>query len=558
MKPLLVWLVLFSCVSLAYTKVQISIDPALIGLRESATVQIISDEKLQRLAPPEEQKNLRINYSGESRSSSFTIINGRASAQTSFVYTFVVGAEAPGKYKIGPFRYQIKAGALETETVTLTVSKQARQQKAPDRNDPFAFIEEMTRGPKLPEIRTILKVRPERVNINEQVILEVVLLSDTREAMDYQYQEVRPLSTGKISWTDISSTIEPGTRQVTEGYSRTLKRYVCFPIESGKLGIEPPAFIGVTPFGQMEIPRQNIGLEVIPPQDPTPGLRYYGVLNGTARVTPVSNAASADLEIVLTGNGNLNTLANPYEGLKIVGLNWSHPSTDLKLKEYRNGEARFELTSRYHITAERNGSYTIPELSIPTEYRGKKSLFRLPALRFDISGGKSAGSGIELPAAEKTHSVFTLFQNTSAFALLFIILILLPLGAYLYSLWKEKLAEDPVFARKTFSDQMLEEATTAAISSVKTGDLKSCCSELRRIMLDYPASRLGLPEGTSASGLEEALNRKGKKQLWNEWKKRFDDINRMLYSGSMDEKKAGSPEPAQIAEFLKKNFRSLK
>lgn len=244
--------------------------------------------------------------------SSFTIINGRMSGSTS--RTWVLTATAPGKYTIGPARVRVGGGVIETEPITIEVTKGASQH-----SDPNA-----TQGQSRdPNLFTTITLSKSKAYVGEQIVATYMLysrynsLETTKSDMpklDGFWAENVEL--GETSWDPQLSTVN-GLQYRTA----VLKKQVLFPQKPGKQRIAPftmecvvnRSFFNRGSAVEIRSNAAEVTVMALPPNAPPSFKGAVGELEMVVKADRTEVKANEAIELTVTyaGKGNLKLMDAP-------------------------------------------------------------------------------------------------------------------------------------------------------------------------------------------------------------------------------------------------------
>lgn len=166
---------------------------------------------------------------GPFESSSFNYVNGRMSSTVS--RTWVLTATKPGRYTIGPAKARIGNGVIQTEPITIEVSKGSAPPPAPaeaqgqQRGDPNLFIS--------------LVLSKSKAYVGEQVLASYYVYN---RYPNVEIAKVDPSKPNGFWVEELSVDNAPREQRVVNGlpYNVTLiKQQLLLPQRSGTLRIEP-------------------------------------------------------------------------------------------------------------------------------------------------------------------------------------------------------------------------------------------------------------------------------------------------------------------------------
>lgn len=167
---------------------------------------------------------------GPFENSSFNYVNGRMSS--SVTRTWVLTATSPGTYKIGPARMRVGNGTIQTEAISIEVTKGAAR-------PPDPAVAQGQRGD--PNLFGSINLSQNKGYVGDQIIATYTLYSrySTLEPVKYDFPKLNgfwseEIEMGEVGWQDQLTTINGVQYRVA-----ILKRQLLFPQRGGKLRIEP-------------------------------------------------------------------------------------------------------------------------------------------------------------------------------------------------------------------------------------------------------------------------------------------------------------------------------
>ncbi len=484
------------------------------AINEETLISIELNKKAKNIVPPK-GNDYSVTYAGLSQSSQVTIINGKLTSKQSYVYNFIFVPKKAGKIELPPFKIEIDK-VYETQPIIFNVVKTAKRQK---RKDPFSQLEELIQ-PKIIVPRMGLKLfsNKERAFQNEQIILDLYLYSDKEEALSYGLKEINPLRTDKAICYEIPVNSNP--QKEGAFYKKLIKRFVLYPIDKGLLAIAPPLYVAITPYGQLEVKGENIGIDVNSFKE----FSYIGELNASISVNTNIIKTGEVLKITLTlkGNGNLKIFSNLYENLKIDHLFISRKEGDLKFSEFNRGKAYFINQIDFEIIPDRDGEYTIPSLEIKyySDEKIQKKI-KLPEIKFKVSA--LTLSEDNLPQ----YRVVTKFKSNDIIVfhplviIIFFLMFLLPFGAYGYSLFKKKFETDIVFRKKILANKKLDSFLKEAKDLLAKNDYKSFYLSLSKTIFYYLTYKYNLSASLSFKEIINELSEKVDENILENLKEKY-------------------------------------
>jgi hypothetical protein len=249
---------------------------------------------------------------GPFENSSFNYINGRMSSSVG--RTWVLTATTPGKYTIGAAKVRVGGGFIQTEPITIEVTKGAARP-----SDPGAS-QGQNRDPNL---FATIALSKSKAYVGEQVVATYTLYSrySNIELSKYDLPKMdgfwaEEIDLGDTNWEDQLQTVNGLQYRVA-----VLKRQVLFPQRSGKLRIEPvelQCLVNRSFFNrgsQVNVRSNTVEITSIalPADAPTGFSGAVGELDMQVKVdrTAVKANEAIDLNITYSGRGNLKLMEAP-------------------------------------------------------------------------------------------------------------------------------------------------------------------------------------------------------------------------------------------------------
>lgn len=249
---------------------------------------------------------------GPYESSNFNYVNGRMSSSVS--RTWVLTGTAPGKYTIGPAKARIGGGVIQTDPITIEVTKSSARP-----SDPNA-TQAQSRDANLFATIALSKTK---AYVGEQITATYTLYSrySNIELSKYEVPKMdgfwaEEIDLGETNWEDQLQTVNGLQYRVA-----ILKRQVLFPQRSGKLRIAPmelECLVNRSFFsrGSMVSIRSNAAevTALALPSPPPAGFQgAVGELNMTVNVdrSAVKANEAIQLSVTFSGKGNLKLMEAP-------------------------------------------------------------------------------------------------------------------------------------------------------------------------------------------------------------------------------------------------------
>lgn len=509
-------------------EINISIENSTIGLNEKGLVSIELNKKAKNIVPPK-GNNFEIIYAGVSESSQLTIINGKMQSRHSYVYNFFLIPKKIGRLEIPPFTVEIDK-TYQTKPISINVVK--NQPKSRSR-DPFADIEElMMPRVKIPVLKLRLVPDKQTIYQNQPLIIDLYLYSDQKEALDYSMKEVSPLRTDKSIFYDISQSASQNIIKEGGYYKKLLKKFVFYPVESGLLAIAPPVFVVISPYGQLEVKGDNLGIDVKPFKE---GFKYVGDLGATLKISTNTLKVGEILSISLTlkGNGNLKLFSELYDKMKIENLFISRKQERLSFERMVGKEPYFINEIVFEVIPEKEGNYKIPSLKL--EYYNNSFISKeiiLPEINFNVISLNETVDNIEYRVIKDTKNYNFIIFNPF-FIVLFITMFLLPFLALFYNFFKNRLERDPEFKKRFMANKKLSLFLRDAEKFLNEGDYKSFYLALSKAIFYYITDKYNIPSSLSFREVLNKIEDRVDKNIIKSLKEKY-DYCQMAYSINFD------------------------
>lgn len=324
-----------------------------------------------------------------SRSTSLTMHNGPPSFSQVRVFSLTLSPRKKGTLVIQPGSVVVKGKTYKTEPIRITVKPgKLSPSRSPSRTppsspfgaldrfaddfdqafDPF-FSRERHPSEKAIFLRSQLDKR--QVFLGEQTTFSIYLFSrgPVVDINSLQIPKLDPF------WSEEIPSSRRGERRVIEGVTYwvyILKRFALFPLQSGKLNIDPVRAELTTGFlslssRNLQLASQPLSLEVLPlPSGSPPGFSSSNVGRWklSAEATPLKSSVGQPitLRVSLIGVGNLHDIAMPpipsLPGMRVYDPTVTEKSSFSK--RLWGGNRVLE----YLLMPQKSGSYTIPSLQL--------------------------------------------------------------------------------------------------------------------------------------------------------------------------------------------------
>lgn len=338
---------------------------------------------------------------GPMESSSFSSINGRMSRSVSRIWYLT--ATQPGSYVIGPSTVRVGGGTMQTDPITIKVTKGAAGSSNADVN---------RAQKKDPNLFCTISLSKSKAYVGEQVIATYTLY--------YRYNSLQPqdYNLPKLNgfWAEEVDMGGPnnGSTQTVNGLRynvAVLKKQVLIPLHSGTLRVEPmtlnylvnPGFFSSGTPVRIQSNASELTVVDLPGGKPADFMGAVGDLRMevTAGTPQVKANEAIDLSIRFSGRANLKLIDAPK-----LNLPPDFDSYDPKINDKitvngsgMSGSREFQ----YLLIPRHAGKYDLGTLSFSYFDPSSSSYKQLKSapLTFDVQPG-DASSGATVGAPAKT------------------------------------------------------------------------------------------------------------------------------------------------------------
>ncbi len=532
--------------------VDASVDASEIGTEEVVNFTIaFSGENLPDIQTPEAPaaQGLVLSRPFPSTSRNVSILNGRMSQSLSFSWTYQPIQE--GNAKIFSTSVTVDGATVDTKEIEITVVPQSqRPQRQPrvDRFDPFGLDPDPADEREVTSDDVFIRAIPSKRSafVNEQLTIEYQLffrtgiqlrqsrLADSWDAEGFWREELevesRPIPV---------VVVENGLR-----YNRiTLKKVAVFPTRAGDLVIDPlkieteAALPGNGGFFSIRrnrfqavtvsSPRISVTVRSLPQPAPSSFEGAVGSLQFSASVasTELELGNSTDLELTVSGRGNISTLEPPTLGLPGV-FEVYDPEITSSVNRSRNvvtGSKAF----RYVLIPRSNGSFEIPPIAYTFFDPGREEYVTInsdPAT-ISVSGVATPTDAAQatvsgLPVDDISGRVFqtatwtdlgrTRLYSSPLVAGVLVIPLLLLAGTTLFVRRSDALNADKRMARNKMAHPLAKRHLKKASALLKNNDARGFYAELERAVVSFVGNRLNIGEKAyTHEGLKNRLRENG-------------------------------------------------
>ena len=471
----------------------------------------------------------------ESRSSSFSMVNGRTSSSSTTTYTYVLTAKKTGVLILPVATVRVKGKGLRATPRKITVGGASRTQSP----TPSAAISS-GKPQKMTDKDIFIRAVTSRTKIYEQEPITVVYKLYFRYGVaDFRSYRVVKKPEFKGFWTqEMELPQEPQMSFETIGGSHyavfTLYKLLAYPQQSGEVvipGLQAECqFLVANPtmdiedfFGgnlqaytkQVSCADQKVSISPLPSPKPTDFSGGVGTFTVKGEITTPGQLTSNDIAVyrlTVSGNGNLNMIQAPKINFPKNFDVYEPKMTDESTVEStgKTGSVHFDYT----FVPREQGEYTVPPTNFTyfdTETHTYKTL-TIPEQKLVIAKGTRTAEDVANEMALRNSDIADIHEgNDSDFNFGWTLYLLVLAGILVISGMAlpmvEKYAKnrsDIGFSRRK---KALRTATKRLEEAKKTGDTRQFYSQLSAALCGFIADRLNCPvTEISAQTVEDKLS----------------------------------------------------
>jgi hypothetical protein len=349
-----------------------SVDQTTVPLGESFSVTVtVEGEDLSGVGTPSAPSisGIEILRSSRSQSTQYSIINGKFSKSTSYIYDYKMIARNEGQFTIPPFTLTYKGKKYSTDPIAINVKKgiSPKSVSPPTSNRRFETESRDFRAVFLESSVSKSLVYPGESIVVTHYLYVKTSISDVQLAGPPTYENAWVENIQSPTRLNFQTTTKNGIR-----YERALiKKDILFPLGEKNIQINPFSVLVVVGGGRFSFfgERKTISSEPKTirvrsfPQNPPPGfIDAVGKLDVSAEIDTLNIRVDSpfSLKIIIEGEGNLNLLSPPKfpETRKLTAYQpESKVNTDVSGSSL-GGERIFT----YLITPKVSGIIEVPEI----------------------------------------------------------------------------------------------------------------------------------------------------------------------------------------------------
>lgn len=516
----------------------------------------------------------RVLSANPSRSTSISIVNGRTTRTTSYIFTLI--ATEKGSYSVPPINVEIDGEVQQTRPVSFEVVEKGNLSQ---------------NGPRNPDIFVQVELDENEPVTGQQIVASVVLyfkqgieVTSFQPSFGWTTDGFWKEELENISQPRAESTILDGERY----RKATLLRYALFPSRSGDLTLSEYGLnVGMRtqrnrndPFGsffgsgtnqrRVELTSDPVELTIrsLPEREPSVRLNAVGDINveRTVNKSRIEAGETFELQTTVSGEGNIPLLRRPEYTLPEQVETFTPRETSNIEREGLT--IRGEKVFTQQLVTRTPGNISIPEERVAVfnpESRGY-SYITLPAIDLEVIPSPTASADNRQPgtilqpvtglAVWYSASERDIFNRTW-----FWVLITLPavvvIAGWIRKRYIERLMTDTTFRRSEYAEQTAAERMEQARTKLQEDDdTKEIYNLIHKSLSGFVSDKLGLPE---AGVSDEVLLKKVKEQSVNGQTLQsaryiLDKCNTISYapSGGRDDIEADIDKAEKLIKELKK------
>ncbi|REL25052.1 protein BatD [Rhodohalobacter sp. SW132] len=525
------------------------------GEQFTLTIEVQSSETHSIQLPQLPDFNgARVISSNPSRSTSISIVNGRTSRTTSYIYTLI--ATETGNYRVPSINVQVDGDQRRTDPIQFEVVEKGNLS---DGRSTY------------PDIFVRVEPDDEQPVTGQQIVASIVLyfkqgieVTSFQPAFGWRTDGFWKEELQNISQPRAESTILDGVRY----RKATLLRYALFPSRSGSLTLsEYGLTVGMRsqpnrndPFGSffgsgtnqrrvnLESDPVELAVAALPEREESVHVNAVGdfQINRSVSSNHVETGETFELITTIEGEGNIPLLRRPEYNLPDE-LEAFTPRESSEV-ERRGLTIRGEKSYTQQLVTRTPGTVSIPEerLAVFNPRSRTFNYITLPEIRIDVSPAPTVaatGTGTQSASPLQPVTGLAVWHSSSSgqFGYLtstwFWTFFALPFVALIVGWWRkryiDKLMGDSSFRRSELAVQTAEERLKQArISLQENENTKEIYNRVHKAVAGFISDKTGLPEaGLSDHELIEAVeNRSVNGQTMKSLKYLLDKCNTISFA----------------------------
>ncbi len=354
-------------------KFRATVNKSKLGLNERFRITFSIDKQGTDDFTPPDFQNFTI-VGGPFQSTNFQYVNGKQSFEQSYTYT--IEPKRKGKFTIPPATVTYNGKTITSNTINITVTKAIDKPKDP--NDPVVTAKE--------NIYLVAEISNTKPYVGESISVVYKLYMDRNKAAVNNERETKSPTYNSFWNQNIpikQLTERKGTYDNKEMSYYVLRKDILIPQRAGKLSITPLEidisaivaggirrdFFGNRVRGQKQVTlvlstgKRNVNVQTLPetdkPNDFSGAVGEFAFKVNSTKTTLKANE-SAQINVVLSGNGNLKLISLPkIETPK--GLEQYEPEHNENVKTRLDGLSG-TISDTYTVVPQFRGKYKIPPL----------------------------------------------------------------------------------------------------------------------------------------------------------------------------------------------------
>lgn len=454
----------------------------------------------------------RIISSNPSRSTSISIVNGRTSRTTSYIYTLI--ATNTGSYTVPSIQVQIDGETMRTKPINFEVIEKGNLSSGES---------------QMPDIFVQVEVDENQPVTGQQIVASIVLyfkqgieVTSFQPAFGWKTDGFWKEELENISQPRAESAILSGQRY----RKATLLRYALFPSRSGTMTLDEYGLtVGMRtqpsrndPFGsffgsgtnqrRVELRSEPLELSIqsLPEREASVDINAVGNVDivRSLNKTEIETGETFELETRISGEGNIPLIRRPEFALpdQIEAFTPRETSSVERMGLTIRGEKIYTQ----QLVTRTPGTLTIPSerVAVFDPEAGRYRYHTLPSIELNVNPAPAAVADADRPGSilqpvtglATWHPVQNryIYQKTW-FWIFFVLPVFALIAGYLRKRYIDRLMGDNQFRRAEFAGKVAAERMEKARTQLQEdNDVKELYNLIHKAISGFVSDKLGLPE----------------------------------------------------------------
>ena len=344
-----------------------------------------------------------------STSSSYSIINGKSTSETSKTFTYVVVAKEEGTASVSPATVKVNGRQYSSNSLSIKVLPKDQSQNS---GNTQSSVSEESSGIGAKDLLCQMTLSKTSVYEGEPVLATIKLLTTNprTQIVDFKAPAFDGFTVQEIDLAD-NKSYELEHVNGKNYYAVVLKQYLLFPQRPGKIEVAPTTMVLSVPvrtqrqmrsifddffdnYQQVEksvtSSKYTVNVEALPFGKPA---SFYGgigdfKISSSLSTKELKANEALTLKLTISGNGNLRYIKDP-ELKTPADFEVFDPKIDLNIKTTASGVTGSK-TIEYTMIPRYGGDYTIPAIEFSYFDLKTQSYKTLSTQPYEITVEKSA------------------------------------------------------------------------------------------------------------------------------------------------------------------------